>query len=204
MINCIIAVLQGVPSDLFVLDFESFEFSINPNIDLAPLKMTRKLVISYFEEYIEAGSYFLQLSEIAAYIISNPQKSGLVLESFALGLSEFLCFYQYQILNLEDSIIERRIKENCMFEDPQGDNSSHALNLDNLKYRPLTLLELKIHLESLMAQIQLVAFIVIKPYREIADFDRKARLKQEQEINGIMLNGKPATLPIDMEKEADS
>lgn len=71
--------------------------------------MKRELILSYFEEYMEAGTYFIHLSEITNYLKSNPQIGGLVLESFSLGLSEFLTFYQYQILNLNDTVMERRI-----------------------------------------------------------------------------------------------
>lgn len=83
-------------------------------------------------------------------------------------------FYQYQILNLEDTVMERRIKENEMFQEP----------VQSIKNRTITLLELKIHLESLISQIQLIAFIVIKPYKEIMEYDRKALREQDMEING--------------------
>ena len=62
-------------------------------------------------------------------------------------------------------------------------------DVDHLLARPITLLELKIHLESLMSQIQLIAYIVIKPYKEIAEYDRKMMEKQEREINGPMMEG---------------
>lgn len=97
-----------------------------------------------------------------------------MLESFALGLSEFLSFYQYQILTLEDAVQERRMKENELFrEGPQS-----------VKNRSITLLELKIHLEPLITQIQLIAYIVIKPYTAIQDMERKMLKRQEREING--------------------
>jgi hypothetical protein len=73
VVNSIISVLQGIPSDLFILDVKTLEFSLSPGINLKPLKMTRELILSYFEEYMEAGSYFLHLSEIAAFLTSNPQ-----------------------------------------------------------------------------------------------------------------------------------
>ena len=83
-------------------------------------------------------------------------------------------FYQFQILNLEDTVMERRIKENEMLQEP----------VQSIKNRTITLLELKIHLESLISQIQLIAFIVIKPYKEIMEYDRKALREQDMEING--------------------
>ena len=53
--------------------------------------------------------------------------------------------------------------------------------IDSLK-RDITLLEIKIHLESLISQIQLIAFIVLKPYKEIAEMDRKEMIRQAQDI----------------------
>jgi hypothetical protein len=136
--------------------------------------MNRELILSYFEEYMEAGTYFLHLTEICHYLKSNPQIGGLMLESFALALSEFLSFYQYQILNLEEAVHERRMKENEMFgEGPQS-----------VRNRSITLLELKIHLEPLITQIQLIAYIVIKPYTAIQDLEKKMLERQEREING--------------------
>ena len=136
--------------------------------------MNRELILSYFEEYMEAGTYFLHLNEICSYLKTNPKFGGLMLESFATGLNQFLAFYQYQILNLKEAVLERRIKENSLFGE----------SMESLKSRPITLLELKIHLEPLITQIQLIAFIVIKPYDAIEEYDKKMLANQEREING--------------------
>ena len=177
LIKSIIAVLQGIPSDLFVLDVRTLEFSLNPLIDLKPFKMNRELILSYFEEYMEAGTFYLQLSEIWTYLKSNQSACGFVLESFALGLTEFLVFYQYQILNIEETVLERRIKENTMFHE----------SFDNLKNRYITLLELKVHLETLISQINLMAFIVLKPSKQIAEHDKKELERREMDLNGAEL-----------------
>jgi hypothetical protein len=77
-------------------------------------------------------------------------------------------------------------------------------DIEHLLSRPITLLELKIHLESLMSQIQLIAYIIIKPYQEIAEYDRKMMERQEREINGPMMEGKSANfLSIDEQIEIE-
>jgi len=103
-----------------------------------------------------------------------------MLESFAIGLSEFLAFYQYQIINLTEAVFERRILENTIIGE----------SLEDIKSRPVTLLELKIHLEPLIMQIQLIAYIVIKPYTAMEELDRKMLENQEREINGDLEDNK--------------
>ena len=55
---------------------------------------------------------------------------------------------------------------------------------DNLKYRHITLLELKIHLETLISQINLISFIVLKPYKQMAEHDKIELQRQEFDLNG--------------------
>lgn len=57
------------------------------------------------------------------------------------------------------------------------------------------MLELKIHLESLIDQMELMALIILKPHKEIMELDRKMLEKHAKEINEEINN------PNDIEEE---
>lgn len=101
-------------------------------------------------------------------------------------------FYQHQILNLEETVQERRIKENTLFEDSDNSFLGRSQGFKNADTkRPTTLLELKIHLESLITQIQLMAHIVLTPYKALAEYDQKMLEQAEKDINrSVEMKGK--------------
>ena len=88
---------------------------------------------------MEAGSYFLHLKEFVNCMLSNCEEVGKILEAFSLAVADFLAYYQAQVIKFQNQVIQRRQFEDVMlFNDKSGIQD------------PPTLLELKIHLLSLM------------------------------------------------------
>ena len=138
-------VLQGIPSSgVFELDQSTFTFNLNGNRRVyitansdEPVKLAVNQQL--LQDMMEAGSYFLHLKEFVNCMLVNCEEVGKILEAFSLAVADFLAYYQAQVIKFQNQVIQRRQFEDIMlFKDTVG--------MEN----PPTLLELKLHLLSLM------------------------------------------------------
>ena len=147
----IILLLQGIPSqNVFDLEKDTFTFKINQNLLISDLCCTKASIEQLIEEFLQAGCFFLHLREFNEFMSSHKASgAGQVVEAFALAIQDFLIFYQHQVNELSQRAAKRWTEEDRLLF-----GGSEA---GEKKY--LTLLEIKVLMEPLLAQIRAVACI---------------------------------------------
>ena len=154
---------------------------------LVKLRVNQRL----FEDMMEAGGYFLHLKEFAECMqnAENAQHEdappvGKVLQAFALSVADFLTYYQQQVIDFQNQVRKRRRFEDILlFGMGHGPDSSSSAEAESK--RP-TLLELKVHLGSLIAKLKLLATICftqkfIDDITEVKKVNQQEQIKEQQE-----------------------
>ena len=151
LVRSLILVLQGIPSkQVFELEKTTFTFNTNPNLVISDLCCTSKSLQQLCVDFTEAGCYFLHLREFSEFMSSHKSKgAGQVVEAFALAIQDFLVFYQHQVNELENKARAHR----AVLEAPLSKGGSNWTD----KY--VSLLDLKVLMAPLLAQIQTIASI---------------------------------------------
>ena len=100
-----------------------------------------------FKDMMQAGSYFLHLKEFADCMRRSQMEggAGLILQSFAQAVGDFLQSYQARVLDFGNQVKRRRLGETLFLSGGiEGDHS---------------LLELIVHMEPQIAQLRLLSNI---------------------------------------------
>lgn len=93
----------------------------------------------------------------------------MIQQAFGLGLQEYLIYhYQQQLLCIREKIIERRLKENELFNEP----------LEKLRSREVTLLELIVQTEPLIKEMKLMQEIILRPSQVVKEY-QESKLRKE-------------------------
>lgn len=121
----------------------------------------KKLAVNQelFKELMEAGSYFLHLNEFVACMANaenakseDSQPVGKILQAFSLAISDFLSFYQSQIIDFPNKVQTRRKFEDSLVFQRKSESQEENLQLmigDKNQDAP-TLLDLLTHLSPLL------------------------------------------------------
>ena len=157
LVRALILVLQGIPSkQVFELEKTTFTFNTNPNLVISDLCCTSKSLQQLCADFTQAGCYFLHLREFSEFMSSHKSTgAGQIVEAFALAIQDFLIFYQHQVNELENKARQHR----SVIDAADTSSKAESQESDWKERSNVSLLEIKVLMAPLLAQIQTIASI---------------------------------------------
>ncbi|CDW78602.1 lissencephaly type-1-like motif-containing protein [Stylonychia lemnae] len=192
VIQMALLMLQGVPSQLFLLKNENLTFILRPNFEIRNYSLNQESASQIFESMIESGGFFLHLREFTEFMSYSQNNGGMILQNFVLALSDFLTFYYNQINELWSGVEARRKYEDLtMFNIVADESTQKQINSQ------MTILELCIHTSQLQKQIRLMATICFtqKFIKDLEQIDDKKVISEQlqektEDLKKVIYHGK--------------
>lgn len=105
--SCIIFLIQGIPSQLFVFNYKKFSFKMK-NKSIRLIGTTNDLISSFLKEFIDFGNCIFTIRSITEYYLFKKDNTPFLLKKFFGFLNDFLIKLNEKFINLKTRLIFRK------------------------------------------------------------------------------------------------